>query len=832
MTKGCLILPSLLIRPGWIFLVLIACLAAVPTPAREVEIIRDIKRVPAGRSEIHTIDSSSSIPLNGLPIIKMTADFARPYIYAVEEEGVTARVLVINTETESIEQVLSVGSNVTDLDIHYPEARLYLNNYLRPETQRVNLHTLNVESPLLIDDEIGRVEAGRQGRLYVRVYGYYGYEYWVIDTATGAKVGEIPDYRDFEDSEADPTGRTMVLGDEGDSGTALHKYDISTDDPVRIRSSQSNPYGSETILMCGDGSKFFWNKTVYDDRLTELYDNPDEIFAATYRGHLAFSSVKAFDGFTGDLLAYLPIISKKMAVSGDQRKLFLWDVDADAIRVVSIADIAEVPALVPEPDPAHGSMVASPLMELSWSAMPHAQGYDVYLGDDYGQVAAATTASPTYQGRVADPHRVFEPPVELQLDTTLFWRVDVVSGNEAQPGPVWSFTTAPIRVSPNRIIVSGITGTPVSERVLDFSTTGSPITWSATVSELWLDLSSGSGATPAQVTVSFDTTGLPSGVHDASIDLMADGTAFAIPVRLELVHLRAVAMVSDRERPFYYILHNSGEGSNNSYLFIVRADTLELEKVIFIGTNATDLSINYPEGRLYINNSTQPRVRVVDLASLTEIAPLDIDMNVAVINAGRAGRIYVEDGYSWSDIAVVNSQTGVVINTFPGNLIAEGDGAVDPTGNTYFHGDGHRIFAFDISTDSPALIAEGPHSSSTIAFTLVLSADGQRVFYAGRLFDPGLNELAEFGVHAYALDTHGHHIVNDVGVIEVATGAWTAFLPVLSTVTAVSADDTRVIVTDQITGSIMTVDLPGPPLFSDNFEDGTTDAWTTTTGGA
>jgi len=781
----------------------------------------------AAEPEVPTIESRSSIPLNGLPIVGMVADFARPYIYAVEEEGVTARVLVINTDTESIERVLSVGSNVTDLDIHYPEARLYLNNYLRPETQRVNLHTLNVESPLLIDDEIGRVEAGRQGRLYVRVYESYGYTYWVIDTATGAKVGEIPDYLDFEDSEADPTGRTMVLGDEG-----LHKYDISTDDPVHILSSQSNPYGSDRVLMCGDGSMFFFSKTVYDNQLIELYDNPDQIFAATYRGHVVFSSVKAFDGFTGDLLAYLPIISEMMAVSGDQQKLFLWDAAADAIQVVAIADIAEVPALVPEPEPAHGSTVASPLMELSWSAMPHAQGYDVYLGDDYGQVATATTASPTYRGRVTDPSRVFDPPEELQLGTTFFWRVDIVTGNVIQPGPVWSFTTAPMRVSPNRIIVSGITGTPVSERVLDFSTTGSSITWSATASEPWLDLSSGSGATPAQVTVSFDTTGLPSGVHDASIDLMADGTAFAIPVRLELVHLRAVAMVSDRERPFYYILHNNGEGSNNSYLLIVRADTLELEKLIFIGTNATDLSINYPEGRLYINNSTQPRVRVVDLASLTEIAPLDIDMNVAVINAGRAGRIYIEDGYSWSDIAVVNSQTGVVINTFPGNLISEGDGAVDPTGNTYFHGDGHRLFAFDISTDSPALIAEGPHSSSTIAFTLVLSADGQRVFYAGRLFDAGLNELAEFGVHAYALDTHGRHIVNDVGVIEVATGAWPAFLPVLSTVTAVSADDTRVVVTDQITGSIMAVDLPGPPLFSDNFEDGTTDAWTTTIGGA
>ena len=784
-----------------------------------------------GADSVPTVESRLSIPLNGLPIIKIAADFARPYVYAVEEEGTAARILVINTQTDAIERVLQVGDNVTDLDVHYPESRLYLNNYLRPETQRVDLLNLGVMAPLLIDDWVGRVEAGRHGRLYVRVTANYDLQYWIVDTTTGARVGIINSSVDFEDAEADPTGRFLYLGDEGSSGSALYKYDIATDDPPLVRHSGGNPYGSESLLMVADGSRLFWNETVYDTDLAELYEHPHEILAVTYRGHLAFSDLKAFNGFTGELVAYLPAISEAMAVSGNQQKLYLWDANADAIRVVAIADIGPVPALEPAPNLPDDATIPPSLGQLSWSTLPHAQSYDVYLGSNFSQVAGATPTSPTYLGRVTDPLRLFDPPIELDLESTYFWRVDVISGQEIENGSVWSFHTAPVRVAPARVSKIGITGTPIPGTDLVFSTNGAPVAWSATAGEPWLDLSSAAGVTPSVVTLSFDATGLPSGTYSASVDLFADGVSFSVPVVLELVHLRATAMVTDRVRPYYYVLHSTTDRVDNSYLAFVHADTFVTEKILPMGTDATDLSINYPEGRLYINNSTAPTVRVVNLANQRELPPLDVDMNVAVINAGRAGRIYVEDGYSWTDIAVVNSQTGAIINTFPGSLISSGDGAVDPTGNTYFHGDSHRLFKFDISTDNPTLIAEGPHSSSSIAFTLVLSADGQRVFYAGRLFDADLNELADFGVHVYALDTHGRHMVSEVGVIDATTGGWAAFLPAASTVTAVSTDDTRVIVTDEFTGSIMTVDLPEPSLFANGFENGATNAWTTTVGG-
>jgi len=780
-------------------------------------------------SPIPTVGSRSSIPLNGLPIVAMAADFARPYLYVVEEDGVSARVLVVNTATESIERVIPVGENVTDLDIHYPEARLYLTNHYRQATQRVDLRTQSLDPPLLLEETAARVEAGRWGRLYVRSSPYSGLVYEIIDTTTGAQVGIVPDLRDFEDAEADPAGRNLFVCDDGSSGSALYLYDVSTDDPHLVRASPDNPYGSETLFMVADGSRLFWNKVAYDANLDELYEYQDEILAATYRGHLAFSDFKAFDGFTGDLLAYLPVISEKMAVNGDQQKLFLWDAAGDCLQVVSIPAIAPVPALVPEPIPSDGATVPPPLMELRWSAMPHAQAYDVYLGTSAGQVAAATPGSAAWRGRVDDPIRIFSPPEELQLDTTYYWRVDVVSGGDPIAGPVWSFTTAPLRVSPSRVVVSGITGTPVSDRVLTLSTTAGSSSWTATVSSPWLDLSSAAGSTPSQVSVSIDTDGLPSGVHNASIDLVAGGTAFSVPVELSLLHLQAVAMVTDHARPYHYVLHTNGDRVNDSSLAFVRADTLELVKIIPIGSGATDLTINTFEARLYINNSLAPRLRVVDLVTQSELAPLDVAMGTAVINAGRAGRIYVEDGLNWTNIGIVSTVNGAIITTFPG-LIYDGDGAVSPDGSIYYHGTGARISTYDISTDTPTLIAEGDEFQGTDQ-RLVMSADGQRLFAGGHLFDAGLNHLRDFGVTVVATDTHGLRFATEGLVVDTASGDIVAALPAPSTVSSFSSDDERVIVTDELTGSITAVDLPGLPLFADGFESGGFGAWSTAVGG-
>jgi len=65
----------------------------------------------------------------------------------------------------------------------------------------------------------------------------------------------------------------------------------------------------------------------------------------------------------------------------------------------------------------------------------------VYLGEDAARVRAAARTSPEYLGRFEIP---LATPGGLRANATYAWRVDeVFADGSVQPGPVWSFHTAP-----------------------------------------------------------------------------------------------------------------------------------------------------------------------------------------------------------------------------------------------------------------------------------------------------------------------------------------------------------------------------------------------------
>jgi autotransporter-associated beta strand protein len=66
--------------------------------------------------------------------------------------------------------------------------------------------------------------------------------------------------------------------------------------------------------------------------------------------------------------------------------------------------------------------------------------YNVYLGTNAANVAAATTNSAEFQGQVASAS--FTPASPLAANANYYWRVDEVFGTNVVSGPVWSFTTA------------------------------------------------------------------------------------------------------------------------------------------------------------------------------------------------------------------------------------------------------------------------------------------------------------------------------------------------------------------------------------------------------
>ena len=125
--------------------------------------------------------------------------------------------------------------------------------------------------------------------------------------------------------------------------------------------------------------------------------------------------------------------------------IYYWRVDefngADTYkgRVWSFTTIGAVSG----PDPADGAVDVKPSVILTWDAGSVAAVHEVYFGTDSDAVKNATAVSPEYKGTKALGFESYDPN-GLMLNTTYFWRIDEVDGdNPDSPwaGKVWSFTT-------------------------------------------------------------------------------------------------------------------------------------------------------------------------------------------------------------------------------------------------------------------------------------------------------------------------------------------------------------------------------------------------------
>jgi hypothetical protein len=786
------------------------------------------------RRAVFGLLSASSVALlsftssHAYQLTRLVPDYERPYVYAIDEASTTsgANLLFINTDTEQIEKVIPIGANVTDMTIHYGEGRLYLTNWLIAETRVVDLATRTEIAPLMLGSDVYKINAGRPGRIY-----YEEKDQWIaaniVDTSTGGVVGQLPWPIREGDGEIDPTGHYYYHCDNNISNAHITKYDISSDSPSQITTSLEHPYGSRNLILSPDGSRLYWRGYVYDASLNELGNLGSEIYATTLHGDLAFGSMQVFNVHTGTAIYTLPVSTQVMAVSGDQRKLFLFDPTIAGISVIPMSEIADIPGPGLNPDPANASTVSLPVAQLRWDTSPLAIAYQAYFGTDAAAVAAATTGSPEYLGQVTSS--AIDLSASLSLGATYYWRVDSVGFTGTQTGAVWSFTVAPLTVAPNAVSVRTVMGAHPPDLHLSLSAEGAAVDWSVDENVSWMSVSPAGGVTPGEVVVTLDTTGLAVGTYHGALVFHSGASSFEVPVTLDLFAMQLTQMVADQGRPYVYALHRGSGNFGDASLLFINTDTERIENVIPIGTNPTDMTIHYGEGRLYVTNWLHTETRVVDLTTQTEMAPLILGNDVYKINAGRPGRIFYEGEDQWVDANIVDTSTGDVVGQLPWP-IREGDGEIDPTGHYYYHCDNNisnaHITKYDISSDSPSQITtslEHPYGSRN----LILSPDGSRLFWRGYVYDPSLNELGNLGSEIYATTLHGDLAFGSTQVYNAHTGSAIYTLPVSTQVMAVSGDQAKLFLFDPATAGLRAIpmsdiaDIPGPGLNPDPADGST-----------
>jgi len=142
---------------------------------------------------------------------------------------------------------------------------------------------------------------------------------------------------------------------------------------------------------------------------------------------------------------------------------FAWDGIIDEVGIWNIAlGEAEINQLMVQtktemlkfafgPSPADGALHTDTWVNLSWSPGEKAVSHDVYLGESFDEVNAATTDSPVFRGNQTGTSVVagfpgFAYPGGLVPGVTYYWRIDEVNPSEPDSpwkGKVWSFSIPP-----------------------------------------------------------------------------------------------------------------------------------------------------------------------------------------------------------------------------------------------------------------------------------------------------------------------------------------------------------------------------------------------------
>jgi alpha-tubulin suppressor-like RCC1 family protein len=782
-------------------------------------------RVQAGSD---TWNVPVSLELLTLNYTLAKADLDAPYVYAISQaaSGTDDRafLVVLDTRTNAVARVVPVGRSVTDFAIHYPENRIYLTNWksgvLRAldRTSLSEVQTYQFTPAGVVGYASGdafAVAAGRSGRIMVE-----DFDQWIdvklYDTASGASLAS-GGYRQgggvFE-----PTGRYYFHGEDNSSGAALQKLDTNGDKVASVTSKRVETYsyyGSRLVAICGDGSRVFWNGGVFDQNLNVLMQLSEEVVAATYHGEVLFTNTKAVNGSNSQILATLPVDTKIQAVSADQKKLFLFK--AGVVTVVDLATVAALPPRGLVPGVPDGSTVIGTSQELSWLLEAAALSYDVYFGSSAAAVTAATKTSAEYLGNVTGTKWTGALP-PLALGSSYYWRVDINGFNARTQGGTWSFGIAAMDVTPRAVKLAAPTGSPVPRQTLAM-TADVATAWTATTNTPWITLRATSGSTPTNLQYDISTAGLTVGTKSGSITLQAAGKSFTVPVELSIVTLNVTKLVAHPNRPVVYALNTSLAGEGFCHLLEIDPVTAAIQRTLPIGFAPTDADLDPVTERLYISNWGYTQTRVIDVAAWTELPALNLGQDIYKLEITPTGKLITEGEDQWIALTLWNAATGANLAT--ASTIREGDGQADPTGGFYYHCDnnssGALLRKYNIAADTFVQTVAGPQIGYG-SRNLILSGDGQRLFWLGRTFDPDLRTLATMPSNAevHATNRTGELAVGASAVWWSDSGTQLVTLPFASTVAAVSANDAYLVRFNATTRALQSTaiatltDLPGP----------------------
>ncbi len=728
-------------------------------------------------------------------------------VYGLSEEGLTysadgyrAYLLEIDTAFQRISRVVPVGKGATDLTVHEGDGRVYVTNWRTGKLLGVGLSSFQVARTYDMTPFAGvgygrkdayRLSAGVAGRLV-----FEAADQWIdvslYDTVAGRVLSTS--YEREGGGAYAPGKRYYYHGDNNSSGAELHKLDTTGDvfTPLKeVRAVGASYYGSRSVQISEDGTRVVWNGVVFDADLSVLWTPSAEIYSISGNGRYAFGETKIYDTVDQRIFEAMPVTTKVSAFNNSTGRLVVQKNGELLFHALSAIDL---PGLVRTP--ADGSIVL-PTRHLSWTPLPGASGYRVYLGTTADGVASATESSPEYLGEFAVSSLDLE---ELLIAGGIYyWRVDIVIEGEVMSGAVQSFHVSNLATGTTKISTATVQGHARHAHEIPVTAATPDRAWSASTTTPWIRIITPDGSAPGVVKVEFDASELSAGVHQGSVTI--DGGVAAtigVPVTLRVDPLQITVIRSDPDSNLVYAVSEATSyvSAEVSPAYLLEIDALDgrILRVAGAGSGVTDLAVHAYDERIYVTNWTLGRLLAFDRDTLvleksydSFTPPASNTNDVYRISAGGPGRLVVEAEDQWIDVSIFNTATGSVLAT---TSEREGGGAYDAAGRYYFHGDNNisnaALRRFDTAgdqwfeTQSIRVTGVSYYGSRNV----VMAENGNRVFWNGAAFTtvPFAQEWL-IGHDIYASSADGRVAVAGVNVYDVATKSQVMALPTNSAIT-------------------------------------------------
>ena len=765
-----------------------------------------------------TVSAQVTVPMPGRSLIKLVPDYLRPLVYALNPADGSApgTLLALNATNGALVREIFINRNPTDMAMSLAGDALYVIHAGSRTIAKVDLTAFGVVADKLIstphaynDTTTLHLVVGRSNWVYFTDGGWVP-NITLFDYFNGTNVAVYDDGNGIGGLAISRNGQILYgwRQDSGNVNSWLTRFDAITQvnlTPLETSFGSQRLAPIDTPIFLDGAERWVFNKqqmfaaTNVSVLLSQFADN---IYGISWDGSIAFGPTQVFDSGSGATLTNLPFSTTIQCLSGDQKQLFRYDPSTTNLVIYDMAGIARVAGPDIEPTPASGSMVSLPWSNLTWTVSPLALGYDVYLGTNQVQVTGAKPTSAAYLGRVTSPGQPLSQA--LLPGNNYYWRVDTVDYNATHTGTVWSFTTFPLSVTPAQIAIRAIAGYSPPRITLNLAGADGIAWMGAVTGSNWLTLEPASGTSPSGAVLTFASAALPAGAYTNTLEFTVGAWKLEVPVTLEVKAPNIVKMAADRERPYIYALQAPPLSGQNGWLLFINASTANIDRMLPIGSNPTDLSINYGEGRLYVASWTEARTYVVDLTTQTLLPALSLGTDVYKLNAGRPGRLIIEGEDQNVAVSVIDTTNG---SSVASAIFREGDGEFDPTGRYYYHSDynlgGAGITKFDLIADSLSTVVAGAtghvYDGSR---NIVMSQDGSRLFWTTAMYDADLADLGVIGAEIYACSTNGAVAFGGNQAFDTATRRAVYNLPTSSGVCAVDGRNQRFWYFDSATATL------------------------------